>query len=50
MAYVHTLILCLFVAVKAGGSAFAAWSWLWLLLPEVPVLYRLLRVAFPEFL
>ncbi len=27
-----------FIAIKVGGTSFAAWSWLWVLLPIVPML------------
>lgn len=33
----------MFVIIKLGGSAFAAWSWWWLLLPIVPDLVLILR-------
>lgn len=31
-----------FILVKAFGSAFAAWSWLWVLFPFIPWLWLLL--------
>lgn len=30
------LLFALFIAVKAGGTSLAAWSWWWLLMPIVP--------------
>lgn len=37
-------VLCFwgFVCVKAWGTAFAAWSWWWVLLPGIPWLFRAL--------
>lgn len=32
------ITLAFFIAVKLGGTALAAWSWWWLLMPLVPVL------------
>lgn len=34
------VLLWSFIIVKGWGTAFAAWSWWWLLLPMVPWLYR----------
>lgn len=35
--------LLMFVVIKVGGTAFAHWSWWWLLLPIVPDLVVILR-------
>jgi hypothetical protein len=32
-----------FIAIKAFGHTFAAWSWWWVLLPIVPVLAEIAR-------
>lgn len=37
-SFVHSTALAFFVAVKVAGVSFAAWSWWWLLMPEVPAL------------
>jgi hypothetical protein len=34
--------LNVFVAIKVGGTALAAWSWWWLLMTPVPVFWLLL--------
>jgi hypothetical protein len=34
---IHNIALAFFVAIKVAGMTFAAWSWWWLLMPEVPV-------------
>jgi hypothetical protein len=34
-----------FIVVKAWGTAFAAWSWWWVLLSFVPWLYRGLQAG-----
>lgn len=35
-AQIYGLWLLLFIVVKTGGVAFAAWSWWWVLCPVVP--------------
>ena len=34
--------LTVFIAIKVGGTALAAWSWWWLLMSAVPVFWLLL--------
>jgi hypothetical protein len=36
VAFFWSLNFWFFVAVKAGGTSFAAWSWWWLLISIVP--------------
>lgn len=33
---IHGLLFWSFIAVKAWGVSFAAWSWWWLFIPMVP--------------
>lgn len=40
--FVHFFTFITFIAIKVGGTAFAAWSWFWLLMPAAPVFYLLL--------
>lgn len=35
--------LLVFIIIKVGGTALADWSWLWVLLPIVPVLVTILQ-------
>jgi hypothetical protein len=37
--------LVIFLIVKLGGTALANWSWLWVLLPVVPVCVMFLQKA-----
>ena len=32
-----------FIAIKVGGVTFAAWSWWWILLPQIPVLAEIAK-------
>lgn len=32
-----------FIIIKVGGTALANWSWLWVLLPIVPILVVILK-------
>lgn len=41
--YLNGLVTAFFIAVKVGGTALAAWSWWWLLMPLVPVLSLLVK-------
>lgn len=36
--FLWTLSVWVFLAIKVAGTAFAAWSWWWLLLPPIPVM------------
>lgn len=38
MMRIQALIIAAFVAIKLAGTVLAAWSWWWLLMPEVPLL------------
>lgn len=38
MKVIGSLILWSFVAIKAFGTTFAAWSWWWVLFPLMPFL------------
>jgi hypothetical protein len=33
--------LASFIGIKVGGTAFAAWSWWWLLMAVVPMMFLL---------
>lgn len=35
-AWLSALLFWGFIAVKTGGTSFAAWSWWWVFLPIVP--------------
>lgn len=37
------LSLLIFILVKVAGTAFATWSWLWILFPIIPVLWLILH-------
>lgn len=39
----------LFVAIKLGGTAFASWSWWWVLLPIVPCIVFILGALGVKF-
>jgi hypothetical protein len=43
--YLHWLAIFAFIAIKVGGTALAAWSWWWILLSEVPILWLFLGKA-----
>lgn len=43
--FTMTLVWWSFLIIKIWGTAFAAWSWWWVLLPIVPWLWRLLNAG-----
>lgn len=40
---IGSLLFWSFIAVKAFGTSFAAWSWWWLLFPLMPWLWLLVE-------
>jgi hypothetical protein len=40
---VYPIAFWAFLAIKVGGVSFTAWSWLWVLLPPVPLIGLLVK-------
>lgn len=38
LTIIGTLCFWSFIAIKAGGTSFAEWSWMWVLMTPVPML------------
>lgn len=40
-----TIPFWMFIVIKVGGTAFASWSWWWVLLPIVPCITFILNAT-----